>query len=102
MFFDKVFGISFEQILTIISNSDNDGVIFSVEKDVQNQNKTTIKINSKTGYPIASKVDEPTHESIRKEMDRGRLLFYVTFKGGTAYLDVDNLINILGIDIKEF
>lgn len=102
VFFDKVFGISFEQILTIISNSDNDGVIFSVEKDVQNQNKTTIKINSKTGYPIASKVDEPTHESIRKEMDRGRLLFYVTFKGGTAYLDLDNLRTILGIKEAEF
>jgi hypothetical protein len=40
--------------------------------------------------------------SVRKEMDRGRLLFYVTFKGGTAYLEVDNLINILGIDSKEF
>lgn len=102
VFFDKVYGISFEQILTIISNSDNDGVIFSVEKDVQNQNKTTIKINSKIGYPMASKVDEPTHESIRKEMDRGRLLFYVTFKGGTAYLDLDNLQTILGIEEAEF
>jgi AccI restriction endonuclease len=102
VFFDKVFGISFEQILTIISNSDNDGAIFSVEKDVQNQNKTTIKINSKTGCPIASKVDEPTHESIRKEMDRGRLLFYVTFKGGTAYLDLENLTTILGIEEAEF
>jgi type II restriction enzyme len=102
VFFDKVYGISFKQILIIISNSDNDGVIFSVEKDVQNQNKTTIKINSKTGYPIASKVDEPTHESIKKEMDRGRLLFYVTFKGGTAYLDLDNLRAILGIEESEF
>lgn len=60
------------------------------------------KINSKSGTSIASKVEEPLHESVRKEMDRGRLLFYVTFKGGTAYLDVDNLIHILGIDIKEF
>ena len=102
VFFDKVYGISFEQILTTISNPDNDGLIFSVEKDVQNQNKTTIKINSKTGYPIASKVDEPTHESIRKEMDRGRLLFYITFKGGTAYLDLDNLKTILGIEETEF
>jgi hypothetical protein len=102
VFFDKVYGISFEQILTTISNPDNDGVIFSVERDVQNQNKTTIKINSKTGYPIASKVDEPTHESKRKEMDRGRLLFYVTFKGGTAYLDLDNLRTILGIEETEF
>jgi type II restriction enzyme len=102
VFFDKVYGISFEQILSIISDSNNEGIIFSVETDTKNQNKTTIKINSKSGIPIASKVEEPIHESVRKEMDRGRLLFYVTFKGGTAYLDVDNLINILGIDIKEF
>lgn len=102
VFFDKVYRISFEQILSIISDSNNEGVIFSVETDTKNQNKTTIKINSKSGIPIASKVEEPCHESVRKEMDRGRLLFYVTFKGGTAYLDVDNLINILGIDTKEF
>ncbi|GHT19824.1 hypothetical protein AGMMS4957_04970 [Bacteroidia bacterium] len=97
VFFDKVYGISFEQILQIISNPDNDGVIFSVESDTKNQNKTTIKINSKSGIEIASKVDEPLHKSVRKEMDRGRLLFYVTFNGGTAYLDIENLKTILKI-----
>ena len=97
VFFDKFYGISFQQILQIISNPDNEGVIFSVETDTKNQNKTTIKINSKSGKTIASKVDEPIHESVRKEMDRGRLLFYVTFKGGTAYLDIENLRSILGI-----
>lgn len=102
VFFDKVYGISFEQILEIISNSDNEGIIFSVEADSKNQNKTTIKINSKSGVQIASKVIEPQHESVRKEMDRGRLLFYVTFKGGTAFLDVENLRNILGIGESEF
>lgn len=102
VFFDKVYGISFEKILQIISDPDNEGVIFSVETDTKNQNKTTIKINSKSGIPIASKVDEPLHESVRKEMDRGRLLFYVTFKGGTAYLNVNNLVNILGIQGTEF
>ena len=102
VFFDKVYGISFEQILQIISDPDNDGVIFSVETDTKNQNKTTIKINSKSGTPIASKVDEPFHESVRKEMDRGRLLFYVTFKGGTAYLNMGNLRAILGIKEIDF
>lgn len=97
VFFDKVYGISFENILRIVSNSDNEGVVFSVESDTKNQNKTTIKIKSKTGAEIASKVDEPQHKSVRKEMDRGRLLFYVTFQGGTAYLDVDNLKQLLGI-----
>ena len=102
VFFDRVYGISFEQILHIISDSDNEGVVFSVETDTKNQNKTTIKINSKSGTPIASKVDEPAHESVRKEMDRGRLLFYVTFKGGTAYLDINNLRSILGIKETDF
>lgn len=102
VFFDKVYGISFEQILTIISNPDNEGVIFSVEQDTKNQNKTTIKINSKSGTQIAYKIDEPEHKSVRKEMERGRLLFYVTFNGGVAYLDIDNLRKILGINESEF
>jgi type II restriction enzyme len=102
VFFDKVYGISFEQILKIISNSDNEGIIFSVESDTKNQNKTTIKINSKYGIEIASKIDEPDHKSVRKEMDRGRLLFYVTFSGGTAYLDAGNLTKILEINNGDF
>jgi type II restriction enzyme len=102
VFFDKIYGISFEQILHIISDPDNDGVIFSVEADTKNQNKTTIKINSKSGTMIASRVEEPLHESVRKEMNRGRLLFYVTFKGGTAYLDVQNLQTILNIQEETF
>jgi len=102
VFFDKVYGVSYEQILTFISDSDNEGRVFSIEKDNKNQNKTTIKINSKSGKLIANKVEEPTHKSVRKEMARGRLLFYVTFQGGKACLDVDNLIEILGINKKEF
>ena len=102
VFFDKVYGVSFEQILEIISDPNNEEINFWIEKDTKNQNKTTIKINPKSGEVIASKVDEPVHESVRKEMGRGRLLFYVTFSGGTAYLDVDNLIKVLGIHLNSF
>jgi hypothetical protein len=102
VFFDKVYGISFEQILQIISDPDKEDTIFSVEADTKNQNKTTIKINSKSGVQVAYKIDEPKHESVRKEMGRGRLLFYVTFKGGTAYLDVGNLCKVLGIKQTDF
>jgi type II restriction enzyme len=102
VFFDKVYGMSFEQILTFIGDADNEGSIFSVEKDSKNQNKTTIKINSKSGSLVANKVDEPIHKSVRKQMARGRLLFYVTFEGGKACLDVNNLIQTLGINKKEF
>lgn len=97
VFFDKIYGISFEKILEIIADSNNEGVIFSIEEDIKNQNKTTIKINSKAGVEVAYKVKEPKHKSVRKEMERGRLLFYVTFSGGTAFLDVDNLKSILNL-----
>ncbi len=88
--------------MSIISNSEEEEVKFYLERDVKNQNKTTIKINSKSGIEIANKVDMPTHKSKLKELDRGRLLFYVTFEGGVAYLDVKNLINLLGINENEF
>jgi len=102
VFFDKVYAISYEQILSIIADPDKEGLVYSVETDTKNQNKTTIKINSKSGTQIARKVDEPRHESVRKEMDRGRLLFFVTLKGGTAYLDVNNLCSVLGINTNDF
>lgn len=102
VFFDKIKGISFENIIEIISDSNNEGVNFRVEKNKKNQDKPTVHIYSSSSEIIASKVDEPTHESIRKEMDRGRLLFYVTFKGGTAYLDLENLRTVLGIEEAEF
>ena len=98
VFFDKIYGISFENILSIISNPDNEGVIFSVENDAKNQNKTTIKIKSTEGVEIASKIEEPSHKSVRKEMGRGRLLFYVTFNGGCAYLNAGNLKSILNLN----
>jgi len=97
VFFDKVYGISFKKILEIISEPNNEGGIFSVESDPKNQNKTTIKINSKSGVLIADKVTEPSHYSRRKEMERGRLLFYVSFKGGNACLDFNSLKSVLGL-----
>lgn len=98
VFFDKVYGISFKNILDIISDPDNEGLVYSVESDSKNQNKATVKIRSKSGVEVAYKIDEPDHRSVRKEMDRGRLLFYVTFDGGTAYLDIANLKKILNIE----
>lgn len=102
VFFDKVVGISFEDILKVISDSNNEDVSFKTEKNKKNQDKPTIHIYSTTAKVIASKVEEPEHHSIRRELNRGQLLFYVTFKGGTAYLDLDNLRAILGIEEAEF
>lgn len=87
VFFDKAYIISFQEILEIISNDENEGNNFSIERDVKNQRKTTIKIDVKIGKEIIGKIEMPEHKSTMKELDRGRLLFYVTFKCGKGYLD---------------
>lgn len=87
VFFDKAYVIPFKNILTLSSDSRNEGAIFSVERDVKNQRKTTIKINIQAGKEIIGRIDMPEHRSAQKELERGRLLFYVTFRGGRGYLD---------------
>jgi len=89
VFFDRAYVISFKRILSLCADSQNEGKDFSVEKDVKNQGKQTIKVNIDAGDPIIGKIDMPSHFSAIKELDRGRLLFYVKFEGGQGYLDVD-------------
>lgn len=87
VFFDKAYGISFKSIVELISNPDLEDTKYFIEKDSKNQNKTTIKIPSLNGVCIAQTVTEPHHHSVRKELAKGRLLFYVKFDGGEATLD---------------
>jgi len=87
VFFDKAYVISFKDILSLVCDEDNEGRIFSIERDVKNQRKTTIKVNVQIGKEILGRIDMPKHRSAMKELDRGRLLFYVTFDGGKGYLD---------------
>jgi len=98
VFFDKSYGISFENILTLITEPEKEGEFYEISKDIKNQNKTTIKINTRKTEQIAYKIEEPEHNSVRREMERGRLLFYVTFDKGTAYLDIDKLKLLLKIE----
>jgi len=97
VFFDKVYGISFQRILEILGNTENEGSIFFVEADTKNQNKTTTKISIKEGVELAHRVVMPEHRSKMRELARGRLLFHVTFTGGEAFLNMDNFKNILGV-----
>jgi len=87
VFFDKAYIISFKEILYLVCNDNNDGNNFSIERDVKNQGKSTIKINVQIGKEVLGRIDMPEHKSAMKELERGRLLFYVTFEGGKGYLD---------------
>jgi type II restriction enzyme len=98
VFFDKSYGISFREIFSLIADSEKEGEHYEISHDVKNQNKTTIKINTRKTRQIAYKITEPEHNSVRREVGRGRLLFYVKFKNGTAYLDVENLSTLLQIE----
>jgi len=98
VFFDKSYGISFKNILSLITETEKEGEYYDISKDIKNQNKTTIKINTRKTEQIAYKIEEPEHNSVRREMGRGRLLFYVTFEKGTAYLDIEKLKSLLNIE----
>lgn len=99
VFFDKIYGISFKQILELVANPDWEDEKYFVEQDTKNQNKTTIKIPSQDGVCIAQALTEPNHRSVRKELNRGRLLFYVKFDGGEAFLDKNNFDSLFACDL---
>jgi len=98
VFFDKSYGISFKNILSLITETEKEGEYYEISKDIKNQNKTTIKINTRKTEQIAYKIEEPEHQSVRREIGRGRLLFYVTFDKGTAYLDIEKVKSLLNIE----
>lgn len=97
VFFDKSYGISFKNILTLLTESEKEGEYFEISKDIKNQNKTTVKINTRYTYQVAYKILEPEHKSVRREIGRGRLLYYVSFEKGVAYLDISSLKVLLNI-----
>ena len=99
VFFDRVYGVSFQHILELVSNPDLEDDKYFVEQDTKNQNKTTIKIPSQDGICLAEAVTEPSHHSVRKELNKGRLLFYVKFGGGEARLDANNFESLFGIKL---
>ena len=99
VFFDKVYGVSFQRILELVSNPDLEDDKYFIEQDTKNQNKTTIKIPSQDGTCLAEVVTEPNHQSVRKELNKGRLLFYVKFDGGEACLDANNFESLFGIKL---
>lgn len=99
VFFDSVYCISFEDILRIIADKNARDNIFFVEKNAKNQFKSTIHINIDTGLCLAEKIQMPEHKSEVKKLERGRLLFYVTFRGGYTQIDLTNLMKILNLEL---
>lgn len=99
VFFDKIYGVSFQHILELVATPDLEDEKYFIEQDTKNQNKTTIKIPSQDGVCLAQAVTEPNHHSVRKELNKGRLLFYVKFDGGEAFLDKINFDSLFNCNL---
>ncbi|AMR27556.1 restriction endonuclease [Hymenobacter psoromatis] len=101
VFFDRAYALSYEHILTLLTDPANEETRYFTEGDVKNQKKMTVKINPEEGYLLAPSVDEPDHASRRKELRRGQLLFYVTFTNGAAQLDSAALAKLLRVNLSD-
>lgn len=99
VFFDKAYGISFEKILKLIGNPQLKGKEYFIESDVKNQGKTTIKIDAAREKIILDNIDLPEHYSEMKELNRGRLLFYVKFRDSFSTINKDEFEELLGIKL---
>lgn len=99
VFFDKIYIISFKQILELLINSKvkemgvknkkyigslDNAQSFVIEKNPKNQYKETIHIYLNNGEVISDEVIEPNLIGVRKELSNGRLLHYISFRGGEA------------------
>ncbi|MCX7995997.1 MAG: AccI family restriction endonuclease [candidate division WOR-3 bacterium] len=92
VFFDRIYMISFWKILEIITEPTNKNVLFTLEKNAKNQFKSTIHIDVNQGVLLAKDIIPPEHMSEVKELSRGRLLYYVKFKGGKAAFDAKKFL----------
>ena len=100
VFFDKAYGISFEKILSLLGNPKLEGKEYFIESDIKNQNKTTIKIRACNEANILKKVYLPEHYREMKELERGRLLFYVKFKNSFSVINKQGFEMLFNFELK--
>ncbi len=100
VFFDKAFGISFDKILSLIGNSNLEGQEYFIEGDIKNQNKLTVKINAAKEVNILEKIVLPEHYSEMKQLERGRLLFFVRFKHSDSIINKEGFKKLFGFELE--
>ena len=87
VFLDKVYGISFMEILNLISSRQKE---IKIEKHAKNQMKTTIFIPVSFGDEIATVVSKPEIFPIKKISELGRHDYYTEPRGGEIKINYAN------------
>lgn len=92
VFFDIVYGISFEEVLLILARHPS---AYEIERNRRNQDKPTIHIPVTRGIELARFTDEPYLEPIRRTTRLGRVDMYLRPAGGRAPIDPSQLARLI-------
>lgn len=95
--FDTVWAISFDKILKLTSTPKAKGPSWDLKRYPKNQFKSTIYVNLTEGIKLADVTELPEIRAKRRELDRGRLLHYVEFVGGSIKVHEDAFREILSV-----
>lgn len=86
VFYDRIFCISFKQILELLSNSEKYGKTYEFNEHTRNQLKTTIDIDLSEGQEIATLPGIPKISSKMKVGKKGRVATYNSFDSTDEYI----------------
>ncbi|HVY88436.1 MAG TPA: AccI family restriction endonuclease [Hyphomonadaceae bacterium] len=90
VFFDAVYGVSFERILTILASGDG----FDIERNRNNQEKPTIHIPIRSGVELGRFAKEPEFRAETRKTRLARLDAYVVPSGGDLQLDAAKVADL--------
>ena len=88
VFFDKVYGVSFQHILELVSNPDLEGVAYSVITHDKDNNKSEIEIKLNQCWSIGDVKELPT--MFTKETSNKKAS-YTCFEGGKIAVNINKL-----------
>lgn len=89
VFLDKVYGVSFQHILELVSNPDLEDVAYSVITHDKDNNKTEIEIDLKQCLSVGDVKELPT--MFTKETSNKKAS-YTCFEGGHIIVDIKKMI----------
>lgn len=89
VFFDDLYAISFQRILEILKNPEEEDSSFFIEKNAKSQWKSTIHLDISKGVRLGSITENPSLTGEVYHIPNGRLIFYVKFGGGKLTLERD-------------
>jgi hypothetical protein len=110
VFFDSIYIISFADILLLLQKAESlikgkknihiigtldNKTVYAIEKNPKNQYKETIHLYIDRGTILSDNIEYPELIGQRKELPGGRLLHFVTFKGGKAKIDKNKLLELI-------